>query len=651
MISIKMSDNMKEERVKLILESLSENYISSNVLASQIGVSSKTIRNEIKKINSILKHHGAIIQTKPKKGIALNIIDEIKYTKFTNSLSTKQPQDIPATFEQRVQYLIEYLLNAQQWTKIEYLADKLFVSRSILSQTLKEVRKRLKEYNIELVSKPGYGLKAIGSEFDFRVCMTNIIVDNVDNQTLPDNKCENDKREILKKISQILNKNFEFFEYHMSDVSFHNLIIHIYVALCRIEEGQETYLSSEQMNQVHEWKEYKMAHSIVEDLSEEFNVDFPDDEIGYIAIHLAAKRIVSIDETENGNVIINGEVYEIVSHMLRAVYDSYHIDLMDDLELRMMLVLHLVPFGVRMAYDLVLHNPLLVDIKTKYTMAYNLAVVASEELRKHYNKEIKEDEIGYFALHFNLALERKNRKQDKKNILIVCGTGRGTAQLLMYQFKDNFGKYLNQIYTSDALGIKNIDFTDIDYVITTVPIAYSVPVPILEIKSFVEDRDVKTIKRFLSQGHSRTMEKYFRKDLFLTNVGFETKEEVLQYMVKKIESVYDIPSDFYDAILHRERQAGTEFGNLVAIPHPYKAMTKETFVCICILNKPIIWDKKKVQLIYLMSMEDNSNRNLMTFYKITSKLLVNPKYVNELIQNKRFEVLLSLFGEIESTLE
>lgn len=118
------------------------------------------------------------------------------------------------------------------------------------------------------------------------------------------------------------------------------------------------------MNQVHEWKEYNMARLIVEGLSKEFNVDFQDDEIGYIAIHLAAKRIVSIDETENGNVIINGEVYEIVSHMLRAVYDSYHIDLMDDLELRMMLALHLVPFGVRMAYDLVLHNPLLVDIKT-----------------------------------------------------------------------------------------------------------------------------------------------------------------------------------------------------------------------------------------------------------------------------------------------
>ena len=645
---------MKEERVKQILDFLSDEYISSNVLASQIGVSSKTIRNEIKEINTILQEHGAVIQTKPKKGVCLEVSDQEKYEDFLRSLSTGYSmKDIPSTFEQRVQYLIEYLLNTKQWTKIEYLCDKLYVSRSILSQALKEVRKRLNEYNIQLISKPGYGLRVKGSEFDYRLCMTNIMIDNVsDENYIVNTDIFKDKKITLLKISQILNKNFDAFNYRMSDVSFHNLVVHIYVALCRIKEGQETLLSTEQLDQVHEWKEYEMACVIVKDLSEEFKVSFPEDEIGYIAIHLAAKKIVSLEETENENVIINSEVYEIVSHMLKTVYDAYHIDLMDDLELRMMLALHLVPFGVRMAYDLVLHNPLLADIKTKYTMAYNLAVVASEELRKHYHKEIKEDEIGYFALHFNLALERKKKKMDKKNILIVCGTGRGTAQLLMYQFKENFGKYLNNIYTSDALGIKNIDFKDIDYIITTVPIAYPVPVPILEIKSFVEDHDVKTIQRFLSQNHSPTMEKYFSKKLFLTNVEFDTKEEVLKYMVKSIREVYpDLPHDFYDAILHRERQAVTEFGNLVAIPHPYKAMTKDTFVCICILNKPIMWDKKKVQLIYLMSMEDNSNRNLMTFYKITSKLLVNPQYVNELIQRKSFEVLLNLFGEIESTLE
>lgn len=52
-----------------------------------------------------------------------------------------------------------------------------------------------------------------------------------------------------------------------------------------------------------------------------------------------------------------------------------------------------------------------------------------------------------------------------------------------------------------------------------------------------------------------------------------------------------------------------------------------------------------------MSMENNPNRDLMSFYKITSKLLVNPTYVHELIQKKDFNILLGLFRKIEEELE
>lgn len=643
---------MKEERVKRILESLSNEYMSSELLASKIGVSSKTIRNEMKELSSFLMNHGARIETKPKKGSRLIVEDEKKYHAYFQSLSIVKANEIPSSTEQRVQYLLEYLLNAKDWTKIENLCDKLYVSQSSLSQNLKEVRKRLREYNIQLISKPGYGLRITGNEFDLRLCMANMTVENLNDSFLESTDLIQNKKEALRQISLILDEVFEKFNYHMSDVSFHNLIIHIFVALCRIEEGQEASLSVEQLEEIAKWSELDMAREIVRKLEQSFHTDIPCDEAGYIAIHLAAKKVLSLDETNEDNVVISGEVYEIVSHMLEAVYGAYKIDLRDDLELRMMLALHLVPFGVRMAYDLVLHNPLLKDIKTQYQLAYNLAVVSSDELRKHYNKDIKEDEIGYFALHFNLALERKKNKQDKKNILIVCGTGRGTAKLLLYQFKENFGKYLNQIMTCDALGVKNVDFTNIDYVITTVPLQFVVPVPILEIKSFIGDNDVKNIQKFLTQNRPKTMEKYFRRELFLKDVDGDTKEEVLRYMVSEISKVYaDLPYDFYDAIMRREKQAVTEFGNLVAIPHPYKAMTRETFVCICILNKPILWDKKKVQLVYLMSMEDSSDRDLMTFYKVTSKLLVNPQYVKELIQKKNFDVLLNLFGAIEESLE
>ena len=148
------------------------------------------------------------------------------------------------------------------------------------------------------------------------------------------------------------------------------------------------------------------------------------------------------------------------------------------------------------------------------------------------------------------------------------------------------------------------------------------------------------------------MNKYFSKELFLTDIDVNTKEEVLKLMVDKIEEVRSdiVAADFYDAIIKREQQAVTEFDNLVAIPHPFKAMTIDTFVCVAILKKPILWNKKKVQFVYLMSMEVDQNRNLNRFYKITSKLLVNKTYIKEIIQKKNYDDMMKLFAAIEKDL-
>lgn len=119
--------------------------------------------------------------------------------------------------------------------------------------------------------------------------------------------------------------------------------------------------------------------------------------------------------------------------------------------------------------------------------------------------------------------------------------------------------------------------------------------------------------------------------------------------IKKVRS--DITDEFYDSIIKRENQATTEFGNLLAIPHPYRAMSNDTFVCVCILKKPITWDKKKVQLIYMTSMETNTDRDLMTFYKVTSKLLVNNNYIREIIQTKSFHFMIELLRSIEENID
>lgn len=58
-------------------------------------------------------------------------------------------------------------------TSFETLCDRLYIDQSTLSRCLKEVRNKLSQYNLELISRPGYGLKVQGDKLDVRLYMAN----------------------------------------------------------------------------------------------------------------------------------------------------------------------------------------------------------------------------------------------------------------------------------------------------------------------------------------------------------------------------------------------------------------------------------------------------------------------------------------------
>lgn len=55
-----------------------------------------------------------------------------------------------------------------------------------------------------------------------------------------------------------------------------------------------------------------------------------------------------------------------------------------------------------------------------------------------------------------------------------------------------------------------------------------------------------------------------------------------------------------------------------------------------------------VQIIFLISIENRRNKQLQSFYRITSKLVLNKQYIAELIKKKDFQVLQNLFKKIEN---
>ncbi|HBG12317.1 MAG TPA: hypothetical protein DDX68_12235 [Clostridium sp.] len=278
----------------------------------------------------------------------------------------------------------------------------------------------------------------------------------------------------------------------------------------------------------------------------------------------------------------------------------------------------------------------------KYFFEYIMAVSACTVLAEWYQKPVPEEEVGYFALIFALAEEQKITKEEKKNILIVCSTGRGSSRLLKLRYVQEFGDYLNHIYVCDLSGLENFDFDKVEYVFTTVHIYRYIPKPIIEIGHFLESEDIPVIRTALEGGRKGILMKYYKRDYFFTDMEGETRTEVIINLCERIGRKRNLPKGFYEAVLKREDMAQTDFGNLIAIPHPCEVMTEVTFVSVAILKEEVLWSRHPVRVVLLVSIGKEQEKGISDFYKYTSKLALSREAVQELIKKKDFDVLIRL---------
>ena len=112
-----------------------------------------------------------------------------------------------------------------------------------------------------------------------------------------------------------------------------------------------------------------------------------------------------------------------------------------------------------------------------------------------------------------------------------------------------------------------------------------------------------------------------------------------------MEQVYPLPEGFYESVLEREAMGGTDFGHLVAIPHPADNLVNENVVCVGILDKPILWSTNKVQLVILVAIYDSTSAQTQKFYQLTTALITDETRVKRIISRRQYPHFMKLFQE------
>lgn len=633
---------MLDARMKKIIIELSDSeYVTASELAKILDLNEKTVRTTIGKMRDSLDEYGIEIESKTRKGYHLLIYDKEKYQAFINNDEWLSKNDIPNNSKEREEWLLDYLLKQHKFVRIDDLSEMLYVSRSTITNDIRNVEDSLKSYHITLIRRPNYGLHIQGSEFDIRNCMISQFKDNKWAQRFSD-KEENE----LKEISKILLNNIQNQKVVLSKSMIQEMTSCIYIAKVRYEENYKITVSKNEV--VH--RIYKpcidVATNIVEELNEKFHIHLLDSEIYYIAINIAARSDYNVLEGELESGVIN-QARKQATQMLDCVYDMMHLDMRQNLSLLYDLISFLIPMDIRMRYGIIAKNPFAEATKKKYFFAYNVASQAVIPLKKTYFHEVPENEIAYLTSIFALFIEQEKDKKKKYNILVICATNMSTSKLLTYQYKKKFKKYIDEVYTCEMYNLDSFDFSKVDYIFTTVEINRVLPKPVLGISAFLEDEEVEKISSILKFKSSNTIADVYSEELFYDNIKGETKEEILFEICKRIPEKYGIPSDFYEGLLRREEITGTDLAKHVALPHPYETTSDISFACISVLDHPIRWTRQDVQVVILMAVAEDEQRDLTNFLQLISEFIANESAVLQLVEEPDFTTFVNLLSQIE----
>lgn len=630
----------RQSEVLISLYTSRERFLTAAELASDHDVSVRTIQNDVAVIRKCLKDCGAEIQSANSKGFKIIINDSDRFGHFLSEVHSNYEQTYSFNDQQtRVIYIMTKLLKEEGYIRSDKLADELYISRSRLTADLKIVRQSFDNYGIKLISKPAHGLKISGTEALIRQCIIKENIDIVQFAPVMDNNSDNGNNftQIRNIVTEILiNSHFV-----VSDVVFQNLIVHIITSLKRMKEGH--YIEEGLINLDSSYKHVQdISSEIMKQCCRLYGLKYSQDETDLLALNIQGKREFSNDK------YISKEINDFIFHTLVLIKDKYHIDFTNDVNLRIALALHTFPLITRLNSKMQLKNFMTYDIKQKYVVAFDIASLYAYELYQKYNIKISDDEVSFIALHFGGAMENRRHTGSRKILLISSEKKSNT--ILIRQKLDQWFK--SDIELFDVLNPSQVEPGTIkkyDAVFTTdsdIADKYNAVL----INFFLDDSDYQRIELAMNGYRSPNdiINKFDEEMFFFKDI--KNKDDVISLLCNSAEQKFKLNHDLYNAVILHENVANSYFGHFIAMPHPDSLVTNNTFIGVCILKKPIIWDdNQKAKIVFLVSIEKNNPKAFNLWYYL-SFLISNQKAIDDIIRKPTYDnfrkISLNLYNHI-----
>lgn len=454
----------------------------------------RTIRYDIEKLRELFNPYGIEICYLTKKGYYIPVMQKTACSQFLLHCEISDRECLgDGGEEERYQRIFLYLLTQKNYVTSEKLAEVYYLSRSTLIRFLGKMEVWFGN-RFFLDAKKALGYRLMGDEKVLRSIAVEILSVRFRGSytvedwfmLLPEELKEQLWLRDISEINHIIRKMNKKYNIWISNAAYLSLLSYCIVRRVRLRMG--------------------MMAGDTTPLKEKRG--FYDREL--------------LEELTEGEGLSIGEL-ECISHVLRenGIYSESSQVKEEILERTIQKVLDCieekkgrVSFDMGALYqDLFAHLKRFMDLSTQKPEEEDPYVL--KEVREHYYFYFRlatecgvviEGETGlsygamevcYLAVY--LYKNSIHTENDRKNVMVVCATGKGLSHLLTLRIKNVFPA-LNVVGQISPWQLSKVsDLQNVNFVISTIPLENSM-VPVIKISQILSEEDIKRINDFLRYG-------------------------------------------------------------------------------------------------------------------------------------------------------
>ena len=619
-----------------ILRILSEatDWVEASRLADALGVTTRTIRNRVKKINDSAQT--PLIESS-HRGYRL--------AKSQDAGSLPASAEGKESSDGRADLILRRLISTNEPLSIYDFTDELFVSDSTIEADLRHVRDSIRLFDLTL-ARHRDKVSLEGSERNKRRLISQMVASESPSGfvAFAGSGIVSEGYD-FPRLTRLISQSLEKQGLRADDYGLNNITIHLIVMADRMHHGK-SMPEDEALARTRETPGYLAARLICSAAGPLSGIDIPDAEIAYLALVISSNSTsydYSFAEEADLGQYIGDDDIALTRTLMNDLEQAYHLEPFDS-DFLARISIHIHGMKQRISNGIYAKNPLTARIKSTYPLIYDMGCFLANDLLEQANIRLNEDEISFLAFHLGAYLEKGSPLHEHATCTFLYMDYHDLQASELARIKAAFA---DTLIVERSLPLSVCDPADLacDIVISPVAIAAPGARRVVVVNPILTDDDMEAIRKAVdsvlaqrlgTQAYSM-ISRFMDSSLFRRNFYAADEVSMIKALAQECTEAGLCSPSYVQEVLDREKLSPTSFGNGVAIPHSMSASTARSFLSVVVNDKPMAWGTQKVSLIMIMGLSEADRKGFRVLFDSLLEVLSDPAKVTQLTRSNTYD--------------